>query len=159
MRKRIGTAAVVAVLAVMIGGIVGGATVAQATVDLDLLVPAGAGGAGEFLDFEHDGLTLGDRIVARSPLYDGTGTHQVGRSFLECVVVSNKLTQTSGLWRCSYLLDLEDGDILVEGLDPRGDGSSTMAIAGGTGAYSQASGDAEFVDSSDGTAMHLHLEV
>jgi hypothetical protein len=158
MRKRIGTAATVAVLAVMIGGMVGGTTVAQATVNLDLLVPADGGGAGAFLDFEHDGLRIGDRIVARSPLYDGTGAHQVGKSFLECVVVSNKLTETSGLWRCSYLLDLADGDILVEGLDPRGDGPYTMAIAGGTGAYSQASGDADFVDSSDGTAMHLHLE-
>jgi hypothetical protein len=34
-----------------------------------------------------------------------------------------------------------------------------MAIAGGTRAYRQAPSDAGFVDTTDTTEMHLHLEV
>ncbi|HEX2030481.1 MAG TPA: hypothetical protein VHL78_03645 [Actinomycetota bacterium] len=158
MRKRIGTAAAVALLAVMLGGVVRGATAAPATVDLDLLMPNDELVI-EVLDFNRPGLRLGDRLVARAPLYDITGTQRLGRAFLECVVVSNRLANTAGLFRCSYLLDLAEGDILVEGLDPAGTGSYTMAIYGGTDAYRLAAGDADFVDTPDGTEMHLRLEV
>jgi hypothetical protein len=158
MRKRIGAAAAVALLAVTLGGVVRGATAAPATVEVDLLMPADELVI-QVIDFDHDGLRLGDRLVGRAPLYDATGTHRLGRAFLECVVVSNRLTNTTGLFRCSYLLDLAEGDILVEGIDPRGPGSYTMAIYGGTDAYRQASGDADFVDTPDATEMRLHLEV
>ena len=158
MRKRIGTAAAIALLAIMLGGVVGGATAAPATVDIHLLMRTDEGVL-QALDFDHDGLSLGDRLVGRIPLYDGTGTETRGRAIVECVVASNKLTDTHGLWRCSLLLDLAAGDILVEGLDPRGAGSYTMAIAGGTGAYRQASGDARFRDTRNVTEMHLDLDV
>ena len=56
----------------------------------------------------------------------------------------------NGLFRCSYLLSLEDGDIILEGLDPRGPGEYTLAVTGGTGAYRDARGEALFTDTSTG---------
>jgi hypothetical protein len=61
----------------------------------------------------------------------------------ECVVTSNRITATGGLWRCSYLLELAAGDLMIEGLDPRGPGSSMFAVLGGTEGYPTAAGDAE----------------
>ncbi len=52
-----------------------------------------------------------------------------------------------GLWRCTYILDLDEGDHTVKGLDPRGPGEYEMAVLGGTGAYAESSGDATFTDS------------
>jgi hypothetical protein len=40
-----------------------------------------------FLDFERPGLRLGDRVAARARLLDPAQTDQVGRAFLDCVVV------------------------------------------------------------------------
>jgi hypothetical protein len=159
MRKRITTAAAVALLAVGFGGVVRTATAGPSPTTTEIVVVVTADTlVSTELDFSGDGLTQGDRLVSRGPLYDLDG-HRVGRVKGECVVVSNRITATAGLWRCSYLLELAGGDLVVEGLDPRGPGEYTMAVLGGTEGYRTVAGDADFVDTATRTEMHLHLEV
>ena len=146
-------ALVVAVVAVMGTATAGNST---ASTELDLVIQP-EGGASSFEDVEHDGPTIGDSVVARGPLWEGDT--QVGRFFLDCTVVSNKLAGTDkGLWRCTYLLELPDGDLIIEGLDPRGPGSSYFAVTGGTEAYRTARGDAVLTDTSEATELHLQIE-
>jgi hypothetical protein len=62
-----------------------------------------------------------------------------------------------GVYRCSYLLRLTEGDLIVEGLDPHGPGAYMMAVLGGTGAYSRATGDATLTDNDEGTDFVINL--
>lgn len=109
-----------------------------------------------FLDFESDGLRLGDRLASRGPLLDATQTNQAGSAYLECVVMRS-ITDGHGLYRCSYLLKLADGTILLEGLDPRGPGTATFAVMGGTGAYRDATGEATLTDTLSETDLVIEL--
>ena len=63
----------------------------------------------------------------------------------------------SGLYRCSYLLHLANGDLNIEGLDPHGPGTYTFAVLGGHGTYADATGQATLTDSPDGTDMVIDL--
>lgn len=160
MRKGLATAAAVALLAVAFGGVVRTATAASTSATREIVVVIRIDAlATTFLDFSGDGLTQGDRLVVRGPLVDRDETHQVGRVMGECVVVSDRITPTEGLWRCSYLLDLPRGDLTIEGLDPRGPGGSKFAILGGTERYRSAAGDADLVDTRTRTEMNLHVEI
>jgi hypothetical protein len=160
MRKRIGTTVVVALLAVAFGGVLRTATAGSSLATTEIVVVmTDDTQVRTFLDFFEDGRTQGDRLVSRGPLFNLAETQQVGRAFGECVVVSNRITATAGLWRCSYLLELADGDLIVEGLDPRGPGPYTMAILGGTEDYRTAAGHADFMDTPTRTEMYLHVEI
>lgn len=97
-------------------------------------------------DENHDGLRLGDRIAGRSPLLDEAQSERVGTSFVHCIVARRILDPNGGLWNCNYVLELADGDVMLQGLDPRGPGVYEMAVIGGTGAYSGATGEATFTD-------------
>jgi hypothetical protein len=113
------------------------------------------------LDFEQNGLRLGDRLAARGPLQDGARTSQVGYAYLDCVVM-NKITDVpkegpGGLYWCTALLRLADGDLKAEGLDPHGPGVYKFAVLGGTGAYAGASGEATLTDSPEGTEWVIDL--
>ena len=110
-----------------------------------------------FLDFQHDGLRLGDRLTGRGPLLDETRSNQVGYAHLECVVMRRITDVPSGLYRCSYLLHLASGDLIIEGLDPHGPGTYTFAVLGGHGTYADATGQATLTDSPDGTDMVIDL--
>jgi hypothetical protein len=111
----------------------------------------------QILDAEHDGLTMGDRLAARGPLYDAAnpGT-KVGRAFVDCWVAKN-LAGGHGLFNCTYLLELDGGDITLQGLDPPGDSVSRFAVTGGDAAYLEARGDAVFTDTEAGTEMEITL--
>ena len=76
--------------------------------------------------------------------------------YFECTVM-RRIGLEEGLWRCSYLLRLAEGAIVLEGLDPRGMGASTFAVLGGTKAYRGASGDAVLTDSTEGTDIVITL--
>jgi hypothetical protein len=102
------------------------------------------------VDQNRNGLQLGDRAAARGPLTDAEGA-KVGTAYGDCVVHRPIKGPETGLWTCTYVLDLGDGDLVVKGLDPRGPGAYEMAVLGGTGAYSNASGDATFTDTFDET--------
>jgi hypothetical protein len=114
-----------------------------------------------FLDFRREGLLrLGDRLATRGPLLDAMGGTEVGTKHGDCVVaraITDGAEGPGGVYRCSYLLDLAEGDLIVEGLDPHGPGVYTFAVVGGTEAYAGASGDATLTDSSDGTDVVINL--
>jgi hypothetical protein len=99
-----------------------------------------------FFDVHRDGLRLGDRAAARGPLVDETQSERLGTAYLQCVVHRRIVDPDRGLWNCNYVLHLADGDIVLQGLDPRGPGVYEMSVLGGTGAYAGATGDATFTD-------------
>ncbi len=104
-------------------------------------------------DRNRDGLRLGDRVVGRGPLLDEAQTDRVGTGHLECLVQRRIIDPDRGLWNCNYVLELTDGEIVLQGLDPRGPGEYEIAVLGGTGAYAGANGDATFTDvANDATA-------
>ncbi len=141
-------------------GIVAGVWLSQqpARAQGDVHVLVQGPGRHTFLDFEQPGLKLGDRLAARGALFDAAGTTQVGRMYLDCVIM-NKLTDDpiGGMYWCTYLLRLPNGDVTIEGLDPRGPGVYTFAVVGGTGVYADAGGEATLTDGSEGTEIVLHL--
>ena len=100
----------------------------------------------KFVDVDGDGLRLGDRIAARGPLFDETQTDRLGTSYAQCLVHRRIVDPDRGLWNCNYVLELADGDIMLQGLDPRGPGVYEMSVLGGTGAFAGVTGDATFTD-------------
>ena len=101
------------------------------------------------MDIGHNGLRLGDRAAARGRLVDANESERVGTAYFECLVQKRIVGFSQGLFNCTYVLDLADGDIILKGLDPRGEGASEFAVLGGTGAYGTATGDATFTDTED----------
>lgn len=136
----------VVVASTLLAGLIGMRAATGQTM-LHLVLPAETQKIRE-VDHHGDGLRLGDRAAARGLLTDAEGT-KVGKSYADCVVHRRITGPETGLWTCTYVLDLADGDLIVKGLDPRGPGEYEMAILGGTGAYANASGDATFTDTYD----------
>ena len=114
-----------------------------------------------FQDLDREGLRLGDRLAARGPLLDASQTSRVGRGYLECVVMieisDDPVEGPGGLYRCTSVLRLADGDITIGGLDPHGPGVYTFAVLGGTGAYADATGEATLTDTSSGADIVIDL--
>jgi hypothetical protein len=138
----------VLVASTLLTGLIGMRAAAGQTV-LHLVVRADTQTVREF-DYYGNGLDLGDRVAARGPLTDADGT-KVGTSYGDCMVHRRISGPETGLWNCTYVLDLGDGDLMLKGLDPRGPGVYEMAVLGGSGAYANASGDATFTDTVDET--------
>jgi hypothetical protein len=111
-----------------------------------LRVVAGALNDVRAVDVGGDGLRLGDRIAARGPLFEETQTQRVGTTYVHCIVHRRIIDPDKGLWNCNYVLDLAGGDLMLQGLDPRGPGVYEMSVLGGTGTYAGARGDATFTD-------------
>jgi len=153
-RTRVGLASLLVISAMAAAGI--GAPPAGAQGDVHVVWPVETT-TQRFLDFQHDGLRLGDRLTGRGPLLDETQSNQVGYAHLECVVMRRITDVPSGLYRCSYLLHLANGDLNIEGLDPHGPGTYTFAVLGGDGTYADATGQATLTDSPDGTDMVIDL--
>lgn len=149
MRARAGLV-VALVMTSLLAGLVGMRSASGQTV-LTLVVPASTQKA-RIINHHGPALRLGDRVAARGALTDSEGT-RVGTGHVDCVVQRQITDPVTGLWHCSYLLDLADGDLMLRGLDPRGPGVYEMAVLGGTGAYANASGDATFTDTGDETGQ------
>ena len=103
------------------------------------------GGHVEFFDFNGDGLSLGDRLASVGPIVDESQTHRVGTSYLDCWVAGAQLLDGSP-YDCTNVLRFADGTINTQGLDPHGLSDVFFAVTGGTGAYEGASGQAEYID-------------
>ena len=126
----------------------------------EINVFSASGGRHAFQDVGEDGLRLGDRLTARFPLTDATGESTLGKGHLDCVVqrqITDGPEGPGGLYRCSYLLRLAEGDLIIEGLDPHGPGVYTMAVLGGTGAFAGATGEATLTDTSVTTEFVISL--
>jgi hypothetical protein len=104
----------------------------------------GPGSHDEFLDFNGDGLGLGDRFAAVGPLLDESQTERIGTAYLDCLIVSRVLE--GGAFDCTYVLKLKDGDITTHGIDPHGPSDVLFAVTGGTGAFREARGQARHID-------------
>ncbi|HEY7873982.1 MAG TPA: hypothetical protein VIG64_02550 [Actinomycetota bacterium] len=115
------------------------------------------GGPVKFLDFGEDGLKLGDRLASRGPLLD-EADERVGTAHLDCMVDRRIVGPDEGVYDCEYILELDDGQIMLEGLDPHGPGSSQFAVLGSTGAYAGANGEATFTDTHERTEMVINLD-
>ncbi len=112
-----------------------------------------------FVDVNRDGLRLGDRLAGRGPLVDETQTERLGTAYLQCLVHRRIVDPDRGLWNCNYLLELPDGDLVLQGLDPRGSGDYEMSVLGGTGAYASATGDATFTDVGTGADAYTDMMI
>jgi hypothetical protein len=145
----------VAVLAVAAALLV--TTSASGQQGLHLVVP----GMNEVraVDLGHDGLRLGDRIAARGPVFDESQTNRLGSAYLQCLVHKRIIDPDKGLWNCNYVLELADGDIVLQGLDPRGPGVYEISVLGGTGSYAGARGDATFTDVGENADTYTDMEI
>ncbi len=77
----------------------------------------------------------GDIYWFHNPVYDETDATKVASDQGTCIRMNPK----NGSWECSWTTFLKDGQITVEGpvYDTK---DSTLAVTGGTGSYSSASG-------------------
>jgi hypothetical protein len=100
---------------------------------------------------------LGDRLAFHGPLSDASGSSRVGVAFVDCVVQHHIKGPTTGLYECNWLLSLENGKIMVQGMDPHGPGKAVFGVLGGTGAYQTARGQATFTDSKTTTDIVIEL--
>lgn len=150
--------AVVVLIAVVaiVGALWRSAGTAGAQGDIHVVLQTD-GGRTTFLDFGATGLRLGDRLAARGLLLDATQTDQVGVANLDCVVHRRIAGGTGGVYRCSYLLRLPDGDLVMEGFDPHGPGVSVFAVLGGTETYASAAGSATLTDTESETDIVIDL--
>jgi hypothetical protein len=142
-------AALAAVGGVSLGGSATGKTTLYFEMPMDSLRI-------RFQDAPEGGLRLGDRLAARAHLLNDAD-ERVGTAHLDCMVDRRIRGDDKGVYNCEYVLELEDGDIMLDGLDPRGIGSSQFAVLGGTGAYAGANGEATFTDTAERTEMTLNL--
>jgi hypothetical protein len=80
------------------------------------------------------GDSVGDTLAFGNVIYDASDTKAIGSDGGSC---TRTVAGTS--WECAWTVSLANGQITVEGpfLDA---GDSTLAITGGTGAYSKARG-------------------
>lgn len=143
-----------AAIAAMSGAATLGVGLAQAgegsapgkTVVIHLVVPT-TGPLVKFNDFDHNGLTLGDTLTVISPLFDKSQTRRMGTAYGECIVAGRRLLEGTP-YDCTYVLRLKRGTITTHGLDPHGRSDVFFAITGGTGAYAEARGQVEHIDTS-----------
>ena len=145
-------------LALVAAGMIGGETAtAQGDVHVVVLFDSNTG---RIIDMDDDGrLELGDRIEFRATLFDAvTPDEKVGRAFGTCLVERRIEPGVSGLWRCTYLLKLAEGTVILDGLDPAGPGAYALAVTGGTGAYTAADGQATFTDTNSSTDIQITFD-
>ena len=155
-RGRIGLITVVGLVVVLVSLLVARPAGAQGDVHLF----TGPPGTHKFFDYGREGLRIGDRLVARGALLDETQGTEIGSFSMDCVVVRAITDDQSGLggvYRCSYLLQLAEGDLVLEGLDPHGPGVYAFAVLGGTEAFASATGDATLIDGGLGTEIVIDL--
>ena len=110
-----------------------------------------------FVDVGKSGLRLGDRLAFHGPLSDASGSGRVGAAFVDCVVQHQIKGLTTGLYECNWLLSLENGKIILQGMDPHGPSKTAFGVLGGTGAYQSARGEATFTDSRTTTDIVVQL--
>lgn len=155
MRRKLSIVIPVVVLAVAAGLLV----TTSASGQQGLHVVVGGLNAVRAVDVDGDGLRLGDRIAGRGPLLDETQTECVGSAYLQCLVHKRIVDGDTGLWNCNYVLKLADGDLMLQGLDPRGPGAYEISVLGGTGAYAGARGDATFTDVGSDAETYTDMEI
>jgi len=102
----------------------------------------------------------GTRFVGRGPMLAESGGDRIGTAYFDCVVQKNVgQSFDRGLFVCDAVFAFSDGEIMVTGLDPGGISEAAIAVTGGTGAYSVASGDGTWTDTETETTVVIHLVI
>jgi allene oxide cyclase len=100
-------------------------------------------------DLGDEGDSIGDTLTFSNEIYDDQDVNVVGTSSGTCW-----RTEPGKSWECTWTNALEDGSIVVQG--PFHDsGDSTLAITGGTGKYSGASGEMKLHARDGGTEFEF----
>lgn len=96
------------------------------------------------IDTGEPGDSAGDILVFDQPLLD-ENTQPIGTNSGTCI-----RTRAGHSLQCQWTLTLENGTILVAGRE-FDQGTSTISITGGTGAWAGISGEMESTNNNDGT--------
>lgn len=90
------------------------------------------------VDLGEEGDSVGDTLVFSNEVYDSEDANVVGSDQGSCV-----RTKKGEAWECTFTVSLSDGGIVVQGALYDDGRDSTLAITGGTGNYSGATGEME----------------
>jgi hypothetical protein len=99
-------------------------------------------------------LSLGDELVARTPVLARKGGPRLGTSYVHAVVVKGRTFEGAAL-QAQVLIALGDGDIALAGLG--GAAQRPFAVVGGTGAYEGARGSATEKEAGGGAELTIRL--
>lgn len=104
-------------------------------------------------DLGDEGDSIGDTLAFGNEVFDADNANVVGHSHGSCV-----RTEVGVAWECTWTNTFDDGSIVVQGpfLDA---GDSTLAITGGTGKYSGASGEMKLHALEGGTEFEFTFTV
>ena len=106
------------------------------------------------VDLDPAGDSAGDVLVFANTVMDEAGEVQVGTDQGWCI----RTNVAGGAWECTWTIFLAQGQIVVQG--PYFDaGPSTLAVIGGTGDFSGATGQMELVVVENGIEFTYMVEV
>jgi len=97
-----------------------------------------------FIDIGKPGDSAGDTLTFDQPLLN-EDMKEIGNNSGTCI-----RTRVGHSFQCQWTLTFKDGSIQVAGRE-HDQGTSTISIVGGTGAYSGISGEMESVNNNNGT--------
>src|SRR6266480_6015011 len=106
----------------------------------------------QFIDLGKGGDSAGDLLTFHNPIYNGSNSKRIGHDQGDCIRISPK----RGTLECRWTTFLPGGSITVEGpfYDRR---SSTLAVTGGTGVFSNARGSMGLRGRNVGFDLFFHL--
>lgn len=99
-------------------------------------------------------LSVGDDLVARTPVLDRRGGKRVGTAYAHVTVVKGRKFENAIL-QGEVVLTLRDGTIVFTGL--AGGAERPLAVVGGTGAYEDAGGSARESETDAGADLTIRL--
>jgi hypothetical protein len=99
-------------------------------------------------------LSVGDELIARTPVLARKGGARIGTSYAHAVVVRGRTFEGAAL-QAQVLVALADGDIVLAGLG--GTAQRPFAVVGGTGAYEGAHGSAIEKETGGGADLTIRL--
>lgn len=119
----------------LLGSIAGLGVAAVSAAEAERLAVVERAATDVVTDTGEAGDTVGDILTFANEVYDEANAKMLGTDNGWCV-----RTIVGKAWECFWTMSLADGQITVEGpfLDA---GDSTLAVTGGTGAYSGVSGE------------------
>jgi len=141
-RSRTGNSAL---LTVIIPGLV--ACTQQAPQTLITIADARVDSA-QLIDVGKPGDSVGDILIFDQPLLD-EGMTAIGNNSGMCI-----RTRAEHSFQCQWTLTFESGSIQVAGRELE-QGTSNISIVGGTGIYSDISGEMESTNNNDGTFTQI----
>jgi allene oxide cyclase len=126
-----------AIAALLIAGglVTGWLTVASTAAQQEIVVIEHAT-SDAVVDLGEEGDSVGDTMVFSNEVYDSEDANVVGSDQGSCT-----RTRKGEAWECTINVSLSDGAIVVQGAVYDDGRDTTLAITGGTGSYSGATGE------------------